>query len=132
MRLNRLALSLLVSMVAGGCGRAIEYRIEHRYGVGDPQFARTMDSLLGPPIVGGNSVKTLVNGDQIFPAMLDAIRAAERTIDLETFIYWKGDTGKQFTDALIERAQAGVRVHVMIDAVGGAKIDHGYLKEMKQ
>src|SRR4051794_18038166 len=61
------------------------YKITSEYAVDDPQFARTMGNLLGPPIVAGNSIKTLVNGDQIFPEMLLAIRSARISITFETF-----------------------------------------------
>jgi cardiolipin synthase len=107
------------------------YRIEHRYGIGSGEFERTIGSLLGPPLVGGNAVKTLVNGDQIFPPMLESIRGAKRTIDFETYVYWRGDIGQKFTDALSERASNGVQVHVMLDPVGSDKIDKKYLKQMR-
>src|SRR5438270_1926400 len=115
---------LLLASGGGGCGaKAIHYQVEHEYAVADPQFARTMGNLLGPAFRGGNRVTTLLNGDQIFPAMLDAIRHAERTITLETYIYWSGTIGQEFTEALIERAKAGVRVSVLIDWLGSARID---------
>src|SRR5688500_11342227 len=107
-------------------------KIDHLYAVADPQFARSMGTLLGPAILPGNRVETLVNGDQIFPAMLEAIRAARRTINFETYIYWSGEIGKEFADALSERARAGVRIHVLLDWVGAAKIDDELLKEMEQ
>ena len=56
--------------------KKITQHVEHRYDVANPQFARTMGALLGPPLVAGNRVETLLNGDQIFPAMLAAIRGA--------------------------------------------------------
>ena len=62
--------------------------------------------------MGGNAVTELLNGDQIFPPMLAAIQGAKKSITFETYIYWSGDIGKQFADALSERARAGVRVHV--------------------
>jgi len=67
--------------------KKIEHRITHLYGVGDPQFLRSMGSLLGPPVVGGNGVQELLNGDQIFPAMLAAIRGAQKSVTFETYIY---------------------------------------------
>jgi cardiolipin synthase len=116
-----------------GCGHRIPYHVDCKYGVDDPQFSRTVGSLLGPPIVGGNRVETLVNGDQIFPAMMEAIRSAKKTINFETFIYWRGEVGSDFTDALCERAGEGVAVRVMIDAVGaGARLDQGYLRKMRE
>ena len=86
--------------------KKITRQVQHRYAVADPQFLRSMGTLLRPPMVAGNRVQTLLNGDQIFPAMLDAIRSARRTITFETFIYWSGDIGREFADALIERAGA--------------------------
>ncbi|WP_227698202.1 phospholipase D-like domain-containing protein, partial [Raoultella sp. 18111] len=90
-----------------------------------------MSHLLGPGIVGGNEVTDLQNGDRIFPPMLAAIRAAQRSITFETYIYWSGDIGKQFADALSERARAGVRVHVLLDWVGSSKMEDSYLDEMR-
>lgn len=106
------------------------YRLAHSYSVSDPQFSRTMGSLLGPPLVGGNSITTLLNGNEIFPAMLKAIRSAQRTIDFETYVYWGSEIGNEFTDALCERAEHGVKVHVILDPLGSDKIDHRYLTQM--
>ena len=111
--------------------KAIERKLPRLYQTDDPQFRRAMGSLLGPGIVGGNRARELLNGDQIFPAMLAAIRAAERSITFETYIYWSGDIGREFADALAERSRAGVKVHVLLDWVGSAKIDESFLKEMQ-
>src|SRR5215471_8885830 len=70
--------------------RQIDYAPKHLYAVDDPQFKRTIGTLLGPPILGGNRVDTLKNGDEIFPSMLAAIRSAKRNIDFETYVYWSG------------------------------------------
>ena len=56
-----------------------------------------------------------MNGNEIFPAMLKAIRGAQKTITFETFIYWSGAIGQEFAEALTERARAGVHVHVVVD-----------------
>ena len=101
----------------------LRHRIRSSYAVGDPQFSRAMSGLLGPPLVPGNEVTVLRNGDEIFPAMLAAIRAARRTITFETFIYWRGRIGREFAEALADRARAGVRVHVLLDFVGSKKMD---------
>src|SRR5688500_1180016 len=71
--------------------KKLERKIEHRYAIADPQFRREMSVLLGPSIVAGNQVQDLQNGDEIFPAMLSAIRSARQTIDFETYIYWSGE-----------------------------------------
>ncbi len=111
--------------------KKIERVIEQHYGTEDPQFLRAMGALLGPALVAGNRVQTLENGDQIFPAMLKAIHGAQKTITFETFIYWSGEIGASFADALSERARAGVKVHVLLDWVGSAKMQDKYLDEMK-
>ena len=67
--------TLLVMNFATG-EKKIKRQIERRYGIDDPQFVRSMSSLLVPPLLAGNSVKALVNGERIFPEMLAAIRAA--------------------------------------------------------
>jgi cardiolipin synthase len=112
--------------------KQVRRQVEHRYGVDDPQFARTMGVLLGPGLVEGNQVDTLLNGDEIFPAMLEAIRGARRTITFETYIYWSGQVGREFAQALAERARAGVKVHILVDWVGSQKMDEALLNEMAQ
>ncbi|MEO6227686.1 MAG: phospholipase D-like domain-containing protein [Thermomonas sp.] len=111
--------------------KTLERKIEHRYPVADPQFKREMGVLLGPGIVPGNKVTDLENGEEIFPAMLEAIRAARTTITLETYIYWSGDIGRRMADALEERARAGVKVKLMVDWAGSIKMDDALLDEMK-
>ncbi|HWS79364.1 MAG TPA: phospholipase D-like domain-containing protein, partial [Thermomonas sp.] len=73
----------------------------------------------------------LENGDEIFPAMLEAIASAQKTITFETYIYWSGEVGQKFADALAERARAGVKVNVMIDWMGGLKMDAALLQQIK-
>jgi cardiolipin synthase len=111
--------------------KQIRYELTHRFAVEDPQFLRCMGQLLGPGILPGNRIQALQNGNQIFPAMLDAIRRARETITFETYIYWSGEIGRQFSEALSERARAGVKVHVMLDWVGTGKIERKYLEDLK-
>ena len=108
--------------------KTLERKIEHRYAVSDPQFRREMGVLLGPGIVPGNVVTDLENGAEIFPAMLSAIRGAQKTITFETYIYWSGDIGQKFADALSERARNGVKVKVMIDWAGSIKMEDSLLQ----
>jgi cardiolipin synthase len=112
--------------------KKIDSDVKRLYSVTDPQFLRSMGVLLGPTIVHGNRVTHLENGDEIFPSMLEAIRSAEKTITFETYIYWSGETGKAFAEALCERAMAKVRVHVLMDWVGSAKMDQSLLEKIKQ
>jgi cardiolipin synthase len=123
--------TLLVLNLRGGGGARIERPLEPAAAVGEPQFLRDMGTLLGPPVVDGNQVTGLNNGDEIFPVMLAAIRAARSTITFETYIYWSGRIGREFAEALSERARAGVRVHVLMDWVGSEKMDERLLREME-
>ena len=115
-----------------GAEKKIEQTLPRLYESDDGEFRRSLSALLGPQIVEGNKVETLLNGEQIFPSMLAAIRAAKSTITFETYIYWSGSIGREFVDALEERARAGVRVHVLLDWVGSLKMEQALVDEMKQ
>jgi cardiolipin synthase len=110
--------------------RRIDYAPKHLYEIDDPQFKRTLGTLLGPPILAGNKVDTLKNGDEIFPAMLAAIRSAKHNIDFETYVYWSGQIGRDFASAIAERARAGVRAHVLLDWVGSQRMEKDVLATM--
>lgn len=132
-----LRLISLAALVCGGVGcshfrgKGIQYQISHDYSIRDPQFLRAMGQLIGPGIIASNRVTLLMNGDQIFPGMLEAIRGAQKSITLETYIYWSGEVGRQFAGALTERARAGVKVHVLIDWYGSRKVDSTDLAAMR-
>ena len=129
------ALTVIAGLVALNLRTAekqIEQTIARLYPTQDPQFTRAMGVLLGPPILDGNHFDVLVNGDEIFPAMLAAIRGARSTISFESYIYWSGDVGRAFAQALAERAQAGVRVHLLLDWLGSNKLDAKQLAMMEQ
>ena len=111
--------------------KQIDERVQTGYSVADPQFQQVMGALLGPPIVNGNRVQALLNGDEIFPSMLDAIRNAQHTITFETYIYWSGTIGREFADALIARARFGVRVHILLDWWGSDGIEDLQLENMR-
>jgi len=112
--------------------KQIETQLTRQYDTNDPQFRRSLGVLLGPPIVEGNKVDVLLNGDQIFPAMLKAIREAKKTITFETYIYWSESIGREFADALAERARAGVKVHLMLDYIGSLKMDQASIDELRR
>ncbi|MDB6024156.1 MAG: cardiolipin synthase [Verrucomicrobiales bacterium] len=101
------------------------------YSVTDDAFRRSADALLDTPFVESNKVETLVNGDQIFASMLDAIRSATTTITLETYIWSRGKICDEFKDALLERAHAGVKVHVVVDGMGSIKLKQKDITELQ-
>ena len=128
--LATLALVLLVANFSAG-EKQVKQDIPRLYAVSDTQFERSLGVMLGPKIVGGNKVEALLNGDEIFPAMLKSIHEARHSVDLETYIYWSEEIGNQFADALAERARAGVKVHVLVDWVGSSKMDENAIQKMK-
>ena len=117
------------NLIAGE--RRIRHQVERLYSIGDPDHLRVMNVLLGPPMSGDNHCAALVNGRRIFAAMLADIGSARHSVCFETFIYWSGSIGRQFTEALSARARAGVKVHVLLDWVGTLKLDDALLACMR-
>lgn len=108
----------------------MRYHMKHQFGVRDFAFVQTMRALTGAPMSEGNLVTILRNGIEIFPAMLTAITAAKLTINLEFYIYWDGEIGRRFAEALAERARAGVAIKVILDAVGSAQMSQSLVDFM--
>ena len=127
-----IALALCQSGCATRQTRGIAYKIQPKYAADDPQFRRTIANLLGPSLAGGNRITGLRNGDQLFPAMLEAIRSATNSICLETYIYWSGETGEQFAEALAQKAREDVKVHVLVDWYGSSWIDNNMFSKMRE
>lgn len=86
------------------------------------RLRRTLEGVLGVPATEGNRIDVLRNGDQIFPALFDAVAAARHTIDFLTYIYWRGEVGTEMARLLSDRARAGVRVRVLLDGLGSRPI----------
>jgi cardiolipin synthase len=86
--------------------------------IGDRAFARTVEVHTLSPILGGNRVDLLLNGDEIFPAMLSAIRGARTSITFANYYWQTGAIADELAEALAERCRAGVGVNVLLDAVG--------------
>ena len=130
----RLLAFAVIGLLLAGCSVTSEQRIrkpiEAAHTVTDPQFSKSMTRLLGPPLLEGNTVRVLSNGDQIFPAMLEAIHGAERTITIEQYIWSPGKVSAQFVEALSERARAGVKVHIIVDGIGSMKLTKADLKPL--
>lgn len=110
--------------------RVIRTIVPHRFDAADPQFMRSMSSYSQGQMSGQNAVQTLVNGDEIFPAMLQAIGAAQTSVDMETYIYWSGAVGYQFAEALAAKARAGVAVRVLVDWLGSLPFDESLIHIM--
>jgi cardiolipin synthase len=112
--------------------RPMRYHMRHQFSTRDVAFLQTMHALTGAPISADSRVEILRNGVRIFPSMLAAIRGARKTINLEFYIYWDGQVGRQFAEALAERARAGVAVKVILDAVGSAAMSRSLIDFMQR
>lgn len=113
--------------------QVIEYRMGHTFSVGDPAFFGTAHALADPLPIGGNKIELLQNGDQIFGAMLKAIREAKKSVNFEAYILHSGKVGSEFMEAFKERARAGVQVRVMLDGIGsGRKLNNSEVSDLKK
>lgn len=92
---------------------------------------RALEGVIGVPATEGNRLEVLRNGDEIFAAMLGAIEGAQHTLDLLTFVYWRGTIGTRFANALAARAKAGIRVRIILDAVGARSIERSLINLMQ-
>ncbi len=124
-RVRRAAVVLLVAAAVAAlllllAQDQVTLKTRSAVGAAEPRHANYIAGLVGAQLTRGNRYTVLTNGDQIFPAMLKAIREARRRISFETYIYTAGDMAEQFTRAFEEAARRGVRVNLVIDAVGGS------------
>ncbi|MFC9535104.1 phosphatidylserine/phosphatidylglycerophosphate/cardiolipin synthase family protein [Streptomyces sp. NPDC056975] len=93
---------------------------------------RRLERLIGVAATEGNALVPLRNGDEIFTAMLDGIRSARHTVDMMTFVYWKGEIAQRFACALADRAREGVRVRLLLDGFGSRLIEKDQLEVMER
>lgn len=128
-----------VTATMAGAMRLAERRVypprfgfDHDIPVTSDEFLTTVAGATGSPFVGGNSVEVLHNGDAFYPRMLADIERAEVSITIEAYIYWAGEVGTEFAAALDRRARAGVRVMVLLDAVGAADIGDEIMHTLEQ
>ena len=103
------------------------YGLDHEFGVDSAEFLTTIAGATGVAFSSGNRIDVLNNGDEFYPVMLREIAGAEVSITIEAYIYWEGEIGRTFAKALAERAQAGVRVKILLDAIGSSRIGNDIL-----
>lgn len=97
-----------------------------------PDTAVALAANLDAPLLPGNRVELLVNGSEIFPAMLASIREAKTSVNILSYVYWTGDVAVAFADELSAAARRGVEVRVLVDAFGGRKMDPALVEQMQQ
>jgi cardiolipin synthase len=98
------------------------YALEPDFDTGSDEFRATMAGATGMPLVDGNRVEIYNNGDEFFPAMLDAIESARLSVTMEQYIFWNGQVGRRFAEAFAEKAREGVPVKLLLDAIGSATL----------
>jgi cardiolipin synthase len=123
--------TVLCLALAGGCARVQPHVALPSLTLGEPSFFPTLEAYAGAPIVGGNTVEVLLNGERIFPAVLASIRSAQRTITYAQYYYEDGPVARDIAEALAERCRAGVGVNVLLDAFGSLAMPGEYLELMR-
>ncbi|GGX44187.1 phospholipase D-like domain-containing protein [Streptomyces fructofermentans] len=96
------------------------------------RFRRRLERMIGVAATEHNTLVPLRNGDEIFTSMLASIRAAEHTVDMMTFVYWRGAIARSFAVALADRARAGVRVRLLLDGFGSRLIERDLVTLMER
>lgn len=124
--LSTAAIALWVGANLATTEKRLLYQPRRLYASSDADFRHALGILLGPPLVAGNRITTLINGDRIFPPMLEAIRGAAVSITLETFVL-RDAIGAQFCEALSAAARRGVKVHILLDWLGSRGVDAALL-----
>src|SRR5439155_21856572 len=97
---------------------AIPYHIEADIDSTSYHFTHVLESACQTTLENGNKIDILTNGTLFYPAMLEAIRSARETVNMECYIFKTGEIGDRFIEALSERPRAGVRVSIVLDAIG--------------
>jgi cardiolipin synthase A/B len=98
------------------------YALEPHIDTASAEFRTTMAGMTGMPLVDGNRVTIYNNGDEFFPAMLNAIESAQCSITMEQHIFWNSQIGRRFAEAFAEKARLGIPVKLLVDGVGSARI----------
>ena len=109
-----------------------QYGLEHEFSIDSDEFLTTITGATGVPILAGNRIDVLQNGDEFYPVMLEDIGRAQASITIEAYIYWAGEIGGRFADALAAKAREGIPVKILLDAVGSATIGSEILETLEK
>ena len=104
------------------------YALETDIDVESPEFPITMAGMTGMPLVPGNQAALFNDGDEFFPAMLEAVESAEHSVTMEQYIFWDGRIGRRFAEAFAEKARSGIPVKLLLDAVGSSTLGEPVLQ----
>lgn len=98
------------------------YALDPDFDTTSAEFRRTIAGATGMPLIEGNRVEIYNNGDEFYPAMLEAIENARSSVTMEQYIFWDGQVGRRFAEAFAEKAREGVPVKLLVDAIGSATL----------
>lgn len=126
-----LLLLLLIGFLFNPIEEEPKYGLDHEFAIDSPEFLASITGATDSPLVAGNKLEIYNNGDEFYPPMLQAIEGAQKTITVEAYIYWAGDIGRRFAEALAQKARSGVTVKLLLDAVGSSTISDEILKTME-
>ncbi len=133
--------AIAAAIVARYAADSLRHRREHGQGyelrgdsieVGTDEFLRATEALTMAPVTHGNDAELFINGDQIFPAMIETMGSAQRSLNFLSYLYWSGDIAGEIAAALCAAAGRGVEVNVLLDAVGSAKMDRDLVRKMNE
>ena len=133
--------AIAVALVARYAADSLRHRREQGQGyelrgesieVGSDEFLRATEALTMAPVTHGNAIELFINGDEIFPAMIETMGNAKRSLNFLSYLYWSGEIACEIADALCAAAARGVEVNVLLDAVGSAKMDRQLVKDMSE
>ena len=122
----------ILAYLAAPAAEPPRYGLDHEMSVAAPGFRRTMAGASGSVFLDGNALEILNNGDAFYPAMLEAIQEAKASITIEAYIYWAGEIGHAFAEALAAQARAGLPVKILLDAIGSAQIGGDILEILER
>jgi cardiolipin synthase len=108
------------------------YGLDHAFPIDDDEFLGTIAGVTGVPFTEGNALDVLNNGNAFYPRMLEAVEGARHSITIEAYIYWAGEIGLVFAQALAARARAGIPVKILLDAIGSASIGRDILDTLRE
>src|SRR6266446_2977865 len=123
---------LLALLLLSGCVRVPPHLLLPDLRLGEPSFFPTLEAYAAAPIVPGNRVEFLLNGEEIFPALIEAIQSAHKTITYAQYFYEDGPVSRDIANALSERCLAGVGVNVLLDSFGALGIPGEYVDTMRR
>jgi len=123
--------AFFVASCSPGTRIAHKQPIQRNITPNSPKFKQTLTQTVKAPWREGNQVTTLINGDAFYPAMLDAIHSASKSITFETYAFVEGTMAQRFIIAFCKKAKEGVKVHLILDSIGAIDMGSHYVKQLE-